>query len=164
METFYIDGAPLRAALAPTEIEVLSQRWYETPFDLYSNASCGLQKSGTVHEILCSDLTIRYYDKRTMATKGAPPEAAAAIRALKAAMQQVKPTKVALEQGDLFVLPNRRGLHARVVGEIRDPEALHRRWLLKTYNYQSREARDVDRDLFVPGRPGLIDDALCHIP
>jgi hypothetical protein len=65
-----------------------------------------------------------------------------------------KKTGIHQQPGDFVAIENDFCLHGREVGRVADPDALRRRWLMKTHNVSSYDR--LSR-FFLPGKPGVIN-------
>ena len=160
INTKYVHGSDLLRIINPELHDVLRQPNFTTPFDLISQDSNKLQVNSDDHPILIGKSSFRYYDVRTTVNKAAPPIAWHALAAVKDAITQAPKLHIPIQNGELFIFPNLDGLHSRDKAHVPNPESARHRYLLKTYNFWSTERRDIYSNLYVPGVPGLVDDAI----
>jgi L-asparagine oxygenase len=147
----YVSNAAVIHSLPEATRETLRQPIFETPFDDIStyqqNVALG---EAPKHAILESDGELRVFENRTRATTN---EGAAALEALLKALH-AKKTGIHQQPGDFVAIENDFCLHGREVGRVADPDALRRRWLMKTHNVSSYDR--LSR-FFLPGKPGVIN-------
>lgn len=158
VETCYIDGYDVIANLTESEQDWLRQPWFKTPFDAYSSDSNITQLSSSAHRILIEENSFRYYDTRTTVLEGAPVEAWKALVALKNSLQISPKVRVCIQNQDLLMIPNQQGLHSRNIINLIDINKVRERYLLKTYNFSSKERMSIHNNHFSNGISGLVSE------
>ncbi len=139
VETCYVDGYDVMTNLTESEQNWLREPWFTTPFDAYSSDSNITQLSSGSHRILIEENSFRYYDTRTTVLEGSPVEAWKALVALKNSLQLSPKVRVRIQNQDLLLMPNQQGLHSRNIINLIDINKVRERYLLKTYNFSSKE-------------------------
>lgn len=135
-QTFYIDGKSIIDKLSSFDISILKKHYYFTPFDEYSKDSNSNQNLSKRHSVICNNDSLRYYETRTRPIDSAPKEAWIAMFNLFSAISKSKKRKFIIENKDLLIIPNQKGLHGRYnVSE----QGCGNRYLLKTYNFLSKK-------------------------
>jgi hypothetical protein len=83
-------------------------------------------------------------------------EAWKALVALKDSLQLSPKVRICIQNQDLLLMPNQQGLHSRNIINLTDINKVRERYLLKTYNFSSKERMSTHNHLFRPGIPGLV--------
>jgi L-asparagine oxygenase len=156
VETTYVDGCDLLKNLTRSEQDWLGEIWFRTPFDSYSTDSNTTQLYSDSHSILIENSFFRYYDTRTTTLEESPIEAWKALVSLKNALQLSPKIRVCIKNQDLLMIPNRQGLHSRNIINIVNKSQFRERYLLKTYNFFSKEMMDTYNNHFKPEISGLV--------
>ena len=160
--TGYVDGTSLLENISKEYQQVLRGPYFTTPFDLYSSDSNALQENSGKHSILFNDHSFRYYDTRTTyATDINSPEstiAKEALLSLKDAIQLTKKHYIKINTSDLLCIPNQEGLHCRINIDISSEEDHKKRYLLKTYNFNSIESCSKYASSFFKNTAGLVKE------
>lgn len=148
--TNYIDGKDILSNLSPEHIEILQQKIFYTEVDDMTREKVKNWEKSKEHAIINGE-KIWFQETLTKPIKNAPVVAIEAILALRDAMTKSPKHRQRLEKGDLLVFPNQYGLHNRERIEINDPNNSSKRWLLKTYTFESQEAIKVYSDYWLDG-------------
>jgi hypothetical protein len=154
--TDYIDGQDLTHMVGEKHAKTLAEKTYVTPFDDFSRASNPHQTCSPAHAVIEEGNTIRYYHGRTHTLPDASARCTKAFAAFRNAVETAPRARASINVGDLFIFPNRRGLHVRTIDELQNPDLLSKRWLAKVYAFHSQASRDLYSDSYVPGKPGLV--------
>jgi hypothetical protein len=156
--TSYVDGRDVLAFLTPRQHQILRQKYFYTPFDVFSRDTNSKQTVSENHPVLENDHSLRYLETHTSVTDDAPPEAKDTLIALKNAVVRAEKKRHRMQVGDLLVFANQDGLHSRDRMEIHDRERAATRWLLKTYAFRDEAAADRLSDKWQDGVRGRIAD------
>jgi L-asparagine oxygenase len=156
--TSFVEGRALKALLTEDEERLLRERYYITPFDVFSRDNNTALTVSEKHPIMENHHSIRYLDTHTTVAPDAPPEAKDALIAVKNALTRAEKKRHRILTGDLFTFANQDGLHNREKIEVIDPERSRSRWLLKTYAFRDEAAAQRHSDRWIGGVKGLVGD------
>ncbi|NIJ14285.1 hypothetical protein FHU38_004629 [Saccharomonospora amisosensis] len=149
--TFAITKHVLRT-MSDADLEILSQSRFHTPFDDVSRASTRLTLGEAKDHpiILDGQGGVKVFEGRTAALDD---EAARSLDRFLQALHANKQLRISVP-GDSVTFSNHHVIHGREVQQIRDPESLSRRWLLKTHNVFSLGNFE---EYFLDDRPGVVN-------
>jgi L-asparagine oxygenase len=149
--TFAVTKHVLRTVSAADKA-VLAQPRFHTPFDDVSKSSSRLELGRAKDHpvILDGQSGVKVFEGRTV---GLDEEAAGVLKRFIQALHGNKVMRISVP-GDSVTFSNHHVIHGREVHEIRDPESLERRWLLKTHNVYSLGSFE---EYFLDDRYGVVN-------
>jgi L-asparagine oxygenase len=137
--------------LTDSDLEILSQPRFYTPFDDVSTTSSAVELGRAKdHPVLLEQQGAKVFEGRTV---GLDDEAQSVLDRFIAALHARKQLRVS-RPGDSVTFSNHHVLHGREVREIRDVESLKQRWLLKTHNVYNLQ---VFEEFFLGDRYGVVN-------
>ncbi|EEB63417.1 hypothetical protein [Corynebacterium amycolatum] len=148
--TSFVRNADLIERCSPTLRELLRQPRFHTPFDDLSVVGDKELGEASLHPILDRLQNLRFFEGRTT---GIDPEAEAAVAEVSNMLHDLK-LPIFLPVGDMLITFNNHCIHAKDVGELKAPDELSRRWIMKTVNVDSIVPHLAH---VVPGTNHLID-------
>ncbi|MGD6740054.1 hypothetical protein ACP5PY_28495 [Photobacterium leiognathi subsp. mandapamensis] len=135
--TNYIDVKSLKQHLDAESIDALSKPVFQTEVDDRSKEANSAWKSSTVHPILLKNDRIRYQDTFTKPLDPDDFYSIKALLALKHAMSKADKLRHMVKQKELLIFGNQTGIHNREWIDVTDADEGNKRWLLKTYSFES---------------------------
>lgn len=149
--TFAISKHVIRT-MSDDDIDILNQPRFHTPFDDVSRASTLLELGRAANHpvLLDGQGGVKVFEGRTV---GGDEEASLVLKRFIDALHANKLLRTSVP-GDAVTFSNHHVIHGREVREIRDPESLAHRWLLKTHNVYSLGAF---AEYFLDDRPGVVN-------
>ena len=132
IHTTLIRNTDIVTQLPAAVVEALKKPLFTTPHTVLAvqfDTQHKLTEAQT-HAIIGTHNEFFYHETRTTSTDKAGQKA---IEQLDTLLRE-QASKVFLGPGDFISLANKHALHGRSVGEIKHPEAVKHRWLIKTFN------------------------------
>ncbi|MFE5399475.1 hypothetical protein ACFQ9U_33550 [Streptomyces sp. NPDC056568] len=134
--TSFVRNVDVIAAFTEEELELLRSPQFHTPFDDLTVMGGSLELGeADKHPIIGGEDDLRYFENRTVgvtdAARAIVPKVSATLHALK--------QRVFIEPGDFVITYNNHTVHAKEVLEVRKPEELRSRWIIKTVNVDDLE-------------------------
>ncbi|WP_045498303.1 TauD/TfdA family dioxygenase [Vibrio hyugaensis] len=160
IETHYIDAKKVISQLPNHHIYELNRNSFYTPYDDFSRDSNANQQNSEPHSIIYEGDKLRYYDDRTNILNPSFEKSKEALENLKKVINESQVDIKEIQESDLFIFPNLKGLHARQLAEVQDFAAQSERWLLKTYNFESSRVANRYSYLYTEKFGQVNDDCL----
>jgi L-asparagine oxygenase len=157
--TTYVDSQDIIDLLTPSEIEILSKKWYFTEVDDLTKDKSPDWNVSAAHAVLQGEGKICFTDTMTHPLFDAPIEAVRALLAFTHALTKAAKHRHKLDTGDLLVFSNQYGLHNRERIEVNNPKDTAKRWLLKTYSFKNQAVADTYAPYWVNGIYGCVGDS-----
>lgn len=148
--TSFVRNIDMIEGCDPDLRELLREQRFYTPFDDLSVVGDKALGEASRHPVLDRKWNIRFFEGRTV---GVDAEAHAAVAEVAGRLHELK-VPVFLPAGDMLITYNNHCIHAKDVGDLRAPEELSRRWIMKTVNVDSTVPHLAH---VVPGTEYLID-------
>lgn len=156
--TNYIDNVEIMKHISKQHISTLKQCLFYTEVDELTKENNRAWIVSDRHSVILSDGRLRFQGGLTKVTSDASPETKEALEAFKCALISAKKQSHCIKDGDLFMFANQYGLHNRECIGIHDSVGMHKRWLLKTYNFKNKATADQYKDHWAGGVYGCISD------
>ena len=156
--TSFIDGRDILKHLTSEEEEILRQPFFYTEFDVHSKQTTKNLVQSKQHPLIEESHCICYRDGWTSVGKTNDPIVKDAFIAFIRALSRAEKQYHRLLKGDLFVFANQQGLHARTHMEINNPLEAKKRWLLKTYSFESMQTAKKFSNRYVIDKFGCVND------
>lgn len=140
--TSFVRNKDLIEALPADILQVLRTPEFSTPYDdltLYdSNKALG---DTPLHPVLggAEEYDIRFFESRT---RGVTPRAIEAVEILVDTLHTLK-QRLLILKGDFIGSANNECIHSKEVLNVRDPDAVQNRWLIKTVNVRFLDQHKV---------------------
>lgn len=132
--TSFVRNKDIYDTFSEDELEYLRSPNFYTPFDDLTVKGGSLELGDAdVHPILSGEADVRYFENRTKALES---EGTRLIDKLDHALH-AKKQRLLVCPGDFVCVYNNYVVHAKEVVQVRDPEALKSRWIIKTVNVDS---------------------------
>jgi L-asparagine oxygenase len=139
--TCFVSNKQLLAALDECTKNVLRKEEFYTPYDDLTLVSKNLDMGEAPnHPILggATEYDIRFFENRTV---GLTDRAIAAVKELTAALHMLK-EPVFVDSGTFIGSANNECIHNKEIRNVRSPEDMRNRWLMKTVNVASLEKHE----------------------
>ncbi|MCX5399494.1 hypothetical protein [Streptomyces sp. NBC_00102] len=149
--TSFVRNIDVIAAFDEAELELLRSPQFYTPFDDLTVMGGSLELGeADKHPIIGGEDDLRYFENRT---RGLTEEAIAIVPKVSAVLHALK-QRVFVEPGDFVITYNNHTVHAKEVLEVRRPDDLRTRWILKTVNVDDLAPHEQH---FMPGTSHLVN-------
>ncbi len=144
--TNYIDLHDMKKFISKEHLAILKTPVFFTEVDDLTKEENKDWHQSSLHEIITHEDKLRYQDTLTRVANKDDCEAKTALLAFKDAMAKAGKLRHRVQDCDLLIFSNQRGIHNREWIDVTDTEAGRKRWLLKTYSFESNAMAESHDD------------------
>lgn len=157
--TNVIDAKEVISNLSEEDLKILRRDKFYTEVDDLTKANVKNWEMSKKHAII-TDNKIRFQETLTKPIDNNDINAYKAILNLRDAMTKATKYRHMLKNRDLLVFPNQYALHNRERIEVKNPEITSKRWLLKTYSFESQSTAEQYNEFWTNGIFGRVNDGI----
>jgi len=157
--TNVINVSDIISKLNEKDLAVLKKNIFYTKVDDLTKETVKNWNVSKKHPIIFED-KIRFQDTLTKPIDENNLCAYKALLNLSDAMTKSTKYRHRLEKRDLLVFPNQYALHNRERIEVKNPDITSKRWLLKTYSFESNDVAEKYSEFWTNGKFGRVNDGV----